>query len=164
MSTARVGLSSFGTSARLDSTLGNNSIAVKQAIDSLVANGWTCMGGSIRLASEDFELNRRVDSSCAAIVISDGVPNVDANGNIDDQLGQQYAQQEADYLAGLGVNIYAIGLGSSNSFNETLLRSIQTQGYYYAPSAQQLQDIYDLIISNFDIVVLTLTVMRPGEI
>lgn len=170
MSTARVGISSFGTSARLDSTLGNNSVAVKQAIDSLVANGWTCMGGGIRLASEDFELNRRVDSSCAAIVISDGVPNVDANGNVDDRLGQQYAQQEADYLAGLGVSIYTIGLGSSNNFNETLLRSIQTEGYYYAPSATQLQEIYDLIISdmlyhaNFDIVVLTLTVMRPGDI
>ena len=170
MSTARVGLSSFSSTARLDSALGNDGVAVKQAIDSLVANGYTCMGGGIQLASQEFELNRREDSEWAAIVISDGVPNVDASGHVDDQLGQQYAQQEADYLAGLGVNIYTIGLGSSNNFNETLLKSVQTAGYYYAPSASQLQEIYDLIISdllyhaNFDIVVLTLTVMRPGNI
>jgi Mg-chelatase subunit ChlD len=170
MSTSRVGLSSFSTTARLDAVLGNNRVAVKQAIDSLVANGWTCMGGAISLASDEFELHRRVDSSCAAIIISDGVPNVDANGNVDDRLGQRYAQQEADYLASLGVGIYTIGLGSSSNFNETLLKGIQTEGYYYAPSALQLREIYDLIISdmlyhaNFDIVVMTLTIMRPGNI
>jgi Mg-chelatase subunit ChlD len=170
MSAARVGMISFSTSARLDQILSNNSVAVKQSIDGLVANGWTCMGGGIKYAIAEFNASGRDETCWAAILISDGVPNVDESGNINEASGQRYALEQAAILADLGVNIYTIGLGSSSNFNATLLKQIQNSGYYYAPTAGQLQDIYDMILkdmtykSQFDIVLLELTVMSPGRL
>lgn len=168
MSTSKVGLSSFATTPSLDRQMTTDSASVKSAIDLLAANGWTCMGGAIKLAAAEFMSHGRPETNWIAIVISDGVPNVDANGQIGDQGGQQYAIQQAGNLSSLGASIYSIGLGSKASFNETLLKTIQTDGYYYSPSAQQLSSIYDLIImdmiykAKFDVLVLELTVMTPG--
>ena len=169
MSTARVGVSSFSTTARLDTPLTNDSAAVKNAIGNLVADGRTNMGQSIELAIGEFEQHRRSESSWVAIIISDGVPNEGRNGEDSDQKGQQYATEEADELSAMDVDIYTIGLGSKSNFNETFLKQIQTDGYYYAPSAQELDEIYRLIISDilyqtkFDILILELTVIRPGK-
>ncbi|MCJ7609070.1 VWA domain-containing protein [Candidatus Bathyarchaeota archaeon] len=170
MSVARVGLSSFADSASLNQHLLNNSVVVKQSINGLVASGWTCMGGAIKLAVTEFNQSGRHETSWAAILISDGVPNVDENGNVNVAAGQRYALQQAARLSSLGVDIYTIGLGSTSNFNATLLKQIQTAGYYYAPSAQQLEEIYDMILrdltfrAQFDIVLLELTVMSPGRL
>jgi Mg-chelatase subunit ChlD len=128
------------------------------------------MGGGIKYAIAEFNASGRDETCWAAILISDGVPNVDESGNINEASGQRYALEQAAILADLGVNIYTIGLGSSSNFNATLLKQIQNSGYYYAPTAGQLQDIYDMILkdmtykSQFDIVLLELTVMSPGRL
>jgi Mg-chelatase subunit ChlD len=175
MSTARVGMASFSTTASLDRHFTNDSTAIKQAINGLVADGWTDMGDAIKLAVQEFNQSGRDESSWAAILISDGVanrpedPQGGGNETKNEIYAQRYAKEQADELSLLGVSIYTIGLGDKSYFNETLLKQIGSAGYYYSPSAQQLDEIYELIISDimyrirFDIVVLELTVMRPGE-
>lgn len=168
MSTCRVGLSSFSTTPSLDVHLTSNSASVNNKIQGLTASGDTCMGGAIKLAAGEFMKDGRPDTSWVAIIISDGVPNIDWNGQFSTQRGQQYAIQQAENLSSLGASIYTIGLGSKSNFNETFLKAIQTDGYYYSPSVQQLSSIYDsirmdmLYKANFDVLVLELTVMTPG--
>jgi len=165
MSTSRVGMASFSTEASLDIHLSNDSAAVKVAIDNLIAAGWTNIGDAINLTVGEFEQNGRPESSWTAILISDGK----ANRPYNETYARQHAIDQADRLSGLGVAIYTIGLGNNTAdFDEALLKQIQTDGYYYAPSAQELDEIYELIITDmlyrakFDIVILELTVMRPG--
>jgi len=169
MSTARVGMASFSTDVSLDVHLTSNVTAVKEAIDKLTPTDATNMGGAINLTVGEFNQNGINESSWLAILISDGRANIDRNGQYSFPGGKQYATEEADRLSGLGVGIYTIGLGNNTAdFDEELLKDIQTEGYYYAPSAQELDRIYELIISDvlyrakFDIVVLDLTVIRPG--
>jgi len=166
MSTSRVGMASFSTTASLDIHLTNNSDAIKDAIDALIADGWTDMGDAINLAAGEFQQNGRPETSWSAIFISDG----NANRPYNETYAKQYAIEQADLLSGLGVAIYTIGLGNRTAdFDEAVLKQIQTEGYYYAPSAQELDDIYRLIVSDilyrttFDVVILELTVIRPGK-
>jgi len=164
-SITKVGVTSFSTEASLDEHLTNNSTAVLEAIDSLTPNGYTNIGDAIKLTIDEFVQNGRGDSSWAAVLISDG----EANRPYNETYAKWYAEQQAESLSGLGVAIYTIGLGNGTmNFDQTLLKQIQTDGYYYAPSAEVLDEIYELILldilyhAKFDILVLELTVMRPG--
>jgi len=94
------------------------------------------------------------------ILLSDGV----ANRPYNETYAKEYARSQAEIAA--GVIIYTIGLGDPSYFDEELLKEIQTNGYYYAPSAEDLTDIYlaiaeDLLfIVKYEIVVLTLTLVK----
>jgi len=58
-------------------------------------------------------------------------------------------------------------LGAQDYLNETLLKQIQTDGYFFAPSATDLDSIYqaiaeDLILEvKYDVVLITITLMKP---
>jgi len=170
-----VGLASFSDGASLDSSLTNNFGEVKSKIDSLTASGYTNMGGGINKANGEFSSHGREGTFWAIILVSDGMANRPCPHDpvCDPYVGcpyaREYTRNETQIASGMGVAIYTIGLGSNtSSFDEGLLKEIQTNGYYYAPSAGDLTDIYmaiaqDLLFTvKYEIVVLTLILVKAG--
>jgi len=172
MSKDRVGLASFSTDATLDMPLTSNSAQVKSKIDALVASGYTRMGGGIEKSNGEFNSSGRSDALLAMILLSDGKANIDSKGNYNETAAREYAINEADEAKNtLGVVSYTIGLGANTTnFDPELLKKIASSEflYYYAPSAEDLMDIYMAIIRDlsfrvaYDMVLLQLTLVRPG--
>ena len=165
MSLARVGVVSFSSEATLDVQFTNNTDEIKSVIDSLVASGYTNMGDSINTANGHFQSNGRSDSFWAYILLSDGK----ANRPLPESYAREYAISESENSAELGIATYSIGLGANTeNFDEELLKQIATEGYYYAPSAEVLIDIYTAIAKDllftvkYDVVTLQLTLLRGG--
>jgi hypothetical protein len=167
----KAGLTSFATDSRTDASLSNNYNYVKTKIDSLYASGSTNLMGGINKANIEFQANGRTDSVKVMIILTDGKANwYDGyHGNENEQLGAQYAIEKANVAKNMGIKIFTIGLGASDYLNETLLETIQTDGYFKAPSAQDLDTIYqsiaDRIMSEvkYDIILIQVTVMKSLE-
>ena len=165
------GLASFAMEATLDHPLADNASTVKAAIDGLSAFGYTNIGDGIKRANDEFLANGRNDSVQAMILLSDGVANRPRNpeGQVDEAYAREYAINMSQASQALGVIPYAIGVGAnSSSFDEALLMAIAPEGYFYAPQAGDLEEIYLLIakdllfkVSN-DIIVIELTLMEGG--
>jgi len=172
-----VGLTSFAWGGTNDHPLSHDFASVKVAIDDLYANGATNMGEGLEKANDEFVARHRDDALMAAVILSDGLVNVDRNGiyynDWDDRTpAMDYVREEADVAEAMGVIIYTIGLGeTSNNFDEDLLKEVVRNGgkYYYAPSADDLIYIYEWIASDllqyqvqFDIVRIELTLLKAG--
>jgi len=176
MSKDRVGLASFATDATLNMQLTNNSAQVKNAINALVASGWTNMGGGIEKSNDEFNSSGRSDALFAMILLSDGCANRPCPHSPQHSTtcpyAREYALNESDEAKNtLGVVSYTIGLGANTSdFDPELMMDIASSEflYYYAPSAEDLMDIYTVIIRDlsfrvaYDMVLLQLTLVRPG--
>ena len=163
----RVGLASFATEATLDINLTNNFQQVNSAIDSLTAEGERNMGDGIGKANQELASDGRSGSTWVMILLSGGVANRPLyNGNENETYAREYALSQAEIAAGLGVVIYTIGLGDPRYLDEGLLKEIQTNGYYPAPSPEDLMDIYTAIAEDllfavkYDIVIIKLTLVK----
>ena len=158
----RVGLASFATEATLDIGLTSNFQQVDSAIDSLRAVGERNMGDGIEKANQEFASDGRGSSTWVMILLSGGV----ANRPYNETYAREYALSQAEIAEGLGVTIYTIGLGDPSRLDEGLLKEIQTNGYYHAPSAEDLMDIYKAIAEDllfavkYDIVIIKLTLVK----
>jgi len=176
----KVGLVSFSTTPTLRQPLTDNFAAVETAINALVASGYTNIGGGINYSAIEFQTNGRSGETVwATVLLSDGKANRPTGVN-----ATQYALDRARdaYVIGSAQNlrIYTIGLGAKDDINEVLLEQIAEgplQGipsnftlegqYYYAPSAEELSDIYltiakDLMFDvQYDVVVIELTLIQP---
>jgi len=164
----RVGLSPFSTEARPLTPLTFDFPSVKTKIDDLDAYGWTNMGDGIGNANGEFAANGRGNSTAwVMILLSDGM----ANRPYNETYARAYAFEKAEAAAAMGVRIYTIGLGAKTDIDESLLKEIAAlssgTNYYYAPSADDLADIYmriaqDLMFSvKYDVIILELTLMKP---
>ena len=146
----QVGVVSFATTASLDQNLTSNFTAVKTAIDSMTPYGWTNIGQGLDLAREELDNNRRNEAFPVIILLTDGIPNVDENGNVNDENGGfAYALSAAQAAKDSGYTIFTIGLGSST--NPDLLKQLASSpdNYFSAPSVADLSKIYNQIA--FDI-------------
>ncbi|MGQ9679323.1 MAG: vWA domain-containing protein [Candidatus Bathyarchaeia archaeon] len=167
--TDRVGLTSFATTSTIDAYLTFDHSYVKSKVNSLNPSGWTNMEGGINKANVLFDDYGRENATWVMIILSDGVANWwDGNpGPENEALGCRYAAEKAQVAKDMGVKIYTIGLGDPSYLNETLLREIQTDGYYFAPSAQDLNSIYQSIAEDliydvkYDMILITVTLMQP---
>lgn len=171
-----VGLASFGWEGTLDHHFSSNFDSVKSEIDSLNAYGATNMGGGIEQSNIEFASNHRNDTIMAMILLSDGMANVDRNGTYYEEGEDRtpaitYVVEEANIAGNMSVVIYTIGLGNdTNHFDEDLLKNIVRNGghYYYAPSAEDLEGIYEMIALDllyqvrYDVVVIELTLVKAG--
>jgi len=176
----RVGLVSFATQAILEEPLTSNFTIVENSINALVTRDRTNIGGGINRSAIEFQ-TRGGDGETvwAMVLLSDGKANEpSSSGN-----ATQYALDRARdaYVIGSAqsLRIYTIGLGAKSDINEVLLEQIAEgplQGvpqsdiegqYYYAPSADELSDIYltiakDLMFDvKFDVIVIELTLIQP---
>lgn len=134
LSQDQVGLASFASSAGLDQQLTHNGTAVKNAIDALVASGNTNMGDGINAAQAELQSVRHNPAARPVMLLmSDGVPNVGP-----DPIAAAQTAKNA------GTRIFAVGLGG---VDENLMRQIASSpsDYYYAPTSNDLQAIYQAI-------------------
>jgi Mg-chelatase subunit ChlD len=170
VTTDKVGLSSFATTSSLDSVLTSNYNSVSNKISSLSVGGSTNMMGGINQANTEFQTHGRSNNIKVMILLTDGVANWwdGHSGSENEKLGCQYALQSATVTKNMGVKIFTIGLGPTNGLNQTLLNAIQTDGYYYSPSAQELNNIYQSIAQRimstvkYDVILINITLMEPA--
>ncbi|MHA2279087.1 MAG: vWA domain-containing protein [Candidatus Kariarchaeaceae archaeon] len=175
----RVGLVTFSTEAFLMTQLTTNFVEVKSDIDNLNPGGWTNIGDGISYATEEYNLHGRMSNNTNWIIIllSDGIANRPLEIN-----ATEYAIEKSEEAYNLGSNqslrIYTIGLGAKGDINEILLEQIaegplegvekEPEGkYYYAPSSEDLADIYtniarDLMFKvEYDVILIELTLVKP---
>jgi VWFA-related protein len=128
---------SFNESVSIDQTFTSDKNALKNAINSLSAGGWTAIydAAYTALSLLSSELNPRK----AVILLTDGADN--SSSFTPDSV--------IKYANFLGIPIHTIGLGltpGSNEENALKNLSISTGGrYFYSPTSSQLIDLYNLI-------------------
>ena len=141
-------LVSFSTSANLEKPFSNLHTATQAAINNLSALGSTNIGDGIAFANSEFSNNGALKIE---ILLTDGRANKpNGVGYGEDARDVAYAKEKAAEAALMGIKIFTIGLGSN--INGRMLYSIAdtTDGeYYYAPTADDLEEIFDDIA--FDI-------------
>jgi hypothetical protein len=173
----RVGLVTFHTVANLEEHLTHNFDDVKSRIDIISGGGWTNIGDGIDYSTDEYEYDGRGGTTIWSIILlSDGKAN-----RPDGMNASQYALDKsiAAHLAGSNqsLRIYTIGLGSKMDIDEPLLIQIaegpltgvdDPQGkYYYAPSSNDLIDIYQSIAQDLiflvqsDVITIDLTIYKP---
>ncbi len=146
----KAGLVSFATTASLDQSLTADFSLLKNAIDSLNPYGWTNIGQGIEFATDEMNNNHRPDAFPVMILLTDGVPNVNSEGGVNDEPGgAAYALAAANEAKEAGYTIYTIGLGSYT--NPDLLKQLASDEdkYFSAPGPNDLSKIYNQIA--FDI-------------
>lgn len=135
----RVGLVSFDAVARRNQVLTSDLPAVARQLGNLALAEGTNIEGGLREARTELGLRARPGSQRVVILLSDGQPTV---GTVASTL------TEAAGLKQSGTSIYSIGLGAD--VDAGLLRGIATSGghYYFAPTTDQLADIYRRVAAN----------------
>jgi len=127
----RVGLVSYGTTARLDMPLTHNLGAVRLAIADLAASGKSAMGLAMQVARREFDQIGREDALFVEILITDGQSSVGVNPD-----------GEGEAAAQLGIKIVCVGLGTL--INRNLLETFaeQTDGQFFqSPSDRARTEI-----------------------
>ncbi len=137
-------LVSFTDSASLDRSLTN----IHSEVLDLTIEGATNMGDAVNLANIELgSANANPQAVKAVILLTDGKANKPNGNGIDENaLDVAYVESVAVAAANLGYKIFTIGLG--DDVNEMMLQNIASMTgaeYYKAPTASQLQNIYDLI-------------------
>ena len=109
----------------------------------------TNMGGGIDQAIKELTGTRgRPNAAKVVFLLTDGRPNVDANGSINETTAQSYAVQKVTEAVGKGIQFYCVSVGADA--NRTLMQTIATQGHgeeFYAAGtidqySSQLKDIF----------------------
>jgi hypothetical protein len=154
----KIGVVSYSKTIKVERSLTNSASAVNTAINALVPDVTTNIGGAITTASS--QLQPGAAEQKFMILLTDGIPN-EPNGEC-----AEHHMESCDYAITAATtakdtmhqHIIVIGLG--NDVNATLLKQIaspKSDGqpwYYFAPSAAALQGIYTDIarqISQYNI-------------
>jgi cysteine-rich repeat protein len=146
------GLVSFANNATLDKQLSNNHTATKTSINSLVTNGATDIGDAIKLGALELKSSRaKLLSAKVMILLTDGMANKPyGSGSGENPIDVAYALTQAGEAAAAGIKIFTIGLGDEiNAIMLGQIASVTGGQYYFAPSAVDLQDIFDQISLGF---------------
>ncbi len=141
-----IGLVSYATNASLESGLTDNFTTINNEINDLNPNGYTNIGGAIKLANTELTNHNRTAAAPVIVLLTDGKANVNSQGNYPDyDGGADYALAEALAAKNNGFTVYTIGLGPDVS--HTLLGNIAStpDKYFYAPTVADLQSIYNEI-------------------
>jgi hypothetical protein len=163
--TDEVGLVSFSSTSNNNSFLTYDHELVKQSIDSLTPSGYTNIGAGLYDANQQLDSLGRFNASWVIILLSDGKTNY-YQGGYDPVQSREYAINQSDRSKNLGIMVYTIGLGDKDDIDEDLLIQIKTEEYYYAPSASQLDHIYQAIAEDliyevkYDIIQIQITLWK----
>jgi uncharacterized protein YegL len=140
----KVALVSFARYSQTDISLTHDHSLVKQKINDLVAGGTTDIGAGINDAIQEYG---RTNASWVIILLSDGKTNT-YQGYNDPIASREFALNQSEQAHELGIMIYTVGLGDKDDIDEELLKEIMTERYFYAPSASQLEEIYQTIAQD----------------
>ncbi len=149
VSFANVKSSDTSTVSRLDSPLTTSLASVNSKIDTLTADGGTCMQCGVRFANAELKAKSREGVKKVVILLTDGRPTHKASGQV--TVPAVDAEKAAYDEALLGTNsigtiFYTIGVGT-NVNKEFLTQFAKATGgqYYFVPSASDLDAIYNKI-------------------
>ena len=164
ITTDRVGLVSFSTTSNVEVGLTYDYDFIKLKINNLSPSGWTNIGGGIQDSNTQFNTTGRLgdNATWVMILLSDGK----ANRPVDEEYAREFAQNQSQIAQELGVWVYTVGLGAQDDIDEELLIEIQNEGYFYAPSARDLEDIYQAIAEDliydfkWDILLIQITLKK----
>jgi len=166
----RIGLVSFNENAYLKSGLIYDFATVNSSIYALVAGGFTNIGDGISNATQQFG-RKGPNQVWVMVLLSDGKANRPNNEEYARTYTLNKTKEAYEKGSSQSLRIYTIGLGAKNDLDEPLLKQIATGpfggGYYYAPSAEDLSDIYVTIAKDlmfkveYDVIVLELTLLQP---
>ncbi|HVZ67574.1 MAG TPA: VWA domain-containing protein [Patescibacteria group bacterium] len=147
----KAGLVSFSSqsSTTTDSPLTNDFSSVKTKINAINASGETCTQCGIKNANQEIASHKRAGFKNAVILLTDGRANSSIGSTGFNNQTQAEAAAISEAKAGATANgtvYFTIGLGSQ--VNSAFLQQIATQTggkYFYAPTANDLQSIYQQI-------------------
>lgn len=159
-SSDRVGLVSFSSQASEvpDNLLSNDFESIKEEISSIdiAQDGtqYTNIYEALRSSWAELMSPRVVEPSSKVIVLlTDGRATFPKNPNgkteeDDISYAEDLARKEAEQIKLSGIDIFTIGLG--NNVSEEFLRAIATKkdNFFYAPTIEELKDIYSKISSD----------------
>ncbi len=130
-----------GPPLSVSDTLTNDFAELKNQIDAVDANGGTNITLGLLQSVRMLDADPRPESAPAVIFLTDGV---DTSGWPSSLLNTW-----VNYAASQGYRIYTIGLGSNVNPSRLQMMAGQTGGQYYeAPTAENLQDLYDQIYTE----------------
>ena len=143
---SRLGLTTFASTGNLDLSLTSNYGSVKTQINTVTANGGTCIECSINKANADIQAVGRPNIKKAVVLLTDGVANfIDGSSQ---QQSPQIAEQKAMAAAiasrtANGTVFFTIGLGADVNAPFLQQMAIATGGkYYFPPTTESLDAIY----------------------
>ncbi len=134
-------------------------------MDSLTPDGYTNIGSGIYDANQQYDSLGRFNASWVLILLSDGVTNY-YQGSYNPVESREYAVSQSNMSKNMGIQLYTIGLGDKDDIDEELLMDIKTEEYFYAPSASQLNQIYQAIAEDliyevkYDIIQIQITLWK----
>ena len=128
--------------------------AVKNYIDTIVAQGSTATGHAVTRATEMLA-NHRPDAQPVIIIMTDGAANVAADGTSSVPAGTQYALDSATTAKNQGIIFYTIALldnkpGAIDSAPNLLLKQMATTDFHhhYVLGSVGLDVIYQQIVTE----------------
>lgn len=145
----KIGLVSFSTQSNLNSPLTNNYPQIKNLVTSLFGNGYTCHECAIKKVNQEFIAGGSQSIKKVAILLTDGKANwIEGGTRLTTQATAEQKALDAIQSTSIPNHIvfYTIGLG--NDVNTAFLKKIadMTGGkYYFSPTAEDLQGIYQEI-------------------
>jgi len=146
-----VGLVTYSTSATLNTQLTGTLNTVKTAVNSIVASGYTnCEDGMYKARMELTTSGRqRWNAAKVIIFMSDGNANrCRTSSSCTASVAKTRAIAEAQAAGNADIVVFSIGLGEAA--DEDMLQKMVMNGgtYLYAPSAQDLDDVYQQIFEE----------------
>jgi Flp pilus assembly protein TadG len=145
----------FATTARHQIDLTDDLQSVPDTLYQRQANHWdnsTCLGGGLATAINELQSAHARSAAAKVIVLmSDGVPNVDEDGRVVSTgaaSAVQYAYDQADRAADLGIRIYCVSVGYQ--VDRDVMQTIAAKGHgqeFFASGSpeeytQELEDIF----------------------
>jgi len=141
------GQSSFASLGTLDQQLTHDPVLVKAAIDTLVSSGTTNLTAGINEAKLELESVRdRADAPDYMVVVTDGVPNVCADGScsVGEAEAEALAAAAAAKAAGIEVYVVGVGGGVDADYLKTIASSVD---HYFAGDFDTLSTTLAEIVS-----------------
>lgn len=145
----KTGLVSFATEASIDHLLTEDIEKVKESVGEISIKTenvqHTNIADGLKQATEEIISERsQINSDKIIILLTDGIasrPLMDGN----EDYPNESALEEADLAKSLGVEVYAIGLGSA--VEDDFLKNLAStpSHYYFAPTSVEVEKIYQSI-------------------
>ena len=148
--------------ARLDQALTDNLASIQNTVNSITANGGTNTQAGYRRARQEIQDNGNPNANKVVIMFTDGMPNASDKGATLQShenttvatIHTNAAIEAAGQIFNPGIaDVFSVGLfqgmsGPVKDFAEQVLTAAKNKGYYDAPTAQDLDQIFDDIATH----------------
>ncbi|PIQ66537.1 MAG: hypothetical protein COV96_00935 [Candidatus Zambryskibacteria bacterium CG11_big_fil_rev_8_21_14_0_20_42_18] len=140
------------SSQPIDATLGFNLITIRQAVNDIsiatTSAQNTNIGAGILSAREELNsLRHRKGTDKALVLLTDGVATLPDKAGVKDY-PKTHALESAELAKKDGISIYTIGLGKNVDVDLLKRIATSTSEAYFAPSTNELNDIYQQIATK----------------